>query len=245
MPFIIERLQKSELETREFLNAIFLFRDFDGGGEHCGFFLGSHFARPDFSQNNRRPIRRWTYYYDALVIVVADFTWFLQPFGFGHSSQTSFLFLRHQSNFLQCRHNFRFVGFLPFVRFNWSSVGCGAGRVVSLSCSNNFLASFFRVFVCRLISNYQTSSGFIFSRTLGWPVRLLCQYYRLAAYLAAGSVSIFNFSWICNRAAGHCRRQLHRSTFPTISRLFGNGEKEKFFKKCLPPLATSLSGQCQ
>ncbi|MEK7081855.1 MAG: lipid II flippase MurJ, partial [Patescibacteria group bacterium] len=127
--------------------------------------------------------------------------------------------------------------FYPLFGLIGLALGVVLGALFHLAVQIISVGKFFPRF--RLPFNFQIIKQVValsFSRTLALSASqiALLVLVALAAYLAAGSVSIFNFSWnLQSVPLAIVGASYTVALFPTISRLFGNGEKEKFFQEML------------
>ena len=238
VPFIIERLQKSELETREFLNAIFsFFAILMVVVSIAAFFLAPTLLGLIFPKIIAGQ-------YGAELITMTRWL-LLSPILLGFSNllasvtQAKHRFFSYAISpiFYNAGIIFGLLVFYPLFGLIGLALGVVLGALFHLAVQIISVGKFFPRF--RLPFNFQIIKQVValsFSRTLALSASqiALLVLVALAAYLAAGSVSIFNFSWnLQSVPLAIVGASYTVALFPTISRLFGNGEKEKFFQEML------------
>ena len=238
VPFIIERLRKGEPETREFLGAIFSFFAVLMVIVSALVFLLS----PKLLTLIFPKIIAGQYCAELITMT----RWLLlSPILLGLSNllasitQAKHRFFSYAVSpiFYNAGIVFGLLVFYPLFGLVGLALGVVLGAALHLIIQIISVGKLFPRF--HLPFNFQIIKQVVslsFSRTLALSASqiALLALVALAAYLAAGSVSIFNFSWNLQSVplAIVCASYTV-ALFPTISRLFGNGEKEKFFQEML------------
>ena len=238
VPFIIERLRKGEPETREFLGAIFSFFAVLMVVVSVLVFLLSPkllaliFPKIIAGQYGTELITmtRWL----LLSPILLGLSNFLASI-----TQAKHRFFSYAVSpiFYNAGIVFGLLVFYPLFGLVGLALGVVLGAALHLIIQIISVGKLFPRF--HLPFNFQIIKQVVslsFSRTLALSASqiALLALVALAAYLAAGSVSIFNFSWnLQSVPLAIVGASYTVALFPTISRLFGNGEKEKFFQEML------------
>ena len=238
VPFIIERLRKGEPETREFLGAIFSFFAVLMVVVSVLVFLLS----PKLLALIFPKIIAGQYGTELITMT----RWLLlSPILLGLSNllasitQAKHRFFSYAVSpiFYNAGIVFGLLVFYPLFGLVGLALGVVLGAALHLIIQIISVGKLFPRF--HLPFNFQIIKQVVslsFSRTLALSASqiALLALVALAAYLAAGSVSIFNFSWnLQSVPLAIVGASYTVALFPTISRLFGNGEKEKFFQEML------------
>ena len=238
VPFIIERLRKGEPETREFLGAIFSFFAVLMVIVSALVFLLS----PKLLTLIFPKIIAGQYGVELIMMT----RWLLlSPILLGLSNllasitQAKHRFFSYAVSpiFYNAGIVFGLLVFYPLFGLVGLALGVVLGAALHLIIQIISVGKLFPRF--HLPFNFQIIKQVValsFSRTLALSASqiALLALVALAAYLAAGSVSIFNFSWnLQSVPLAIVGASYTVALFPTISRLFGNGEKEKFFQEML------------
>ena len=238
VPFIIERLRKGEPETREFLGAIFSFFAVLMVVVSVLVFLLSPkllaliFPKIIAGQYGTELITmtRWL----LLSPILLGLSNFLASI-----TQAKHRFFSYAVSpiFYNAGIVFGLLVFYPLFGLVGLALGVVLGAALHLIIQIISVGKLFPRF--HLPFNFQIIKQVVslsFSRTLALSASqiALLALVALAAYLAAGSVSIFNFSWnLQSVPLAIVGASYTVALFPTNSRLFGNGEKEKFFQEML------------
>lgn len=238
VPFIIERLRKSEDEAREFLDTIFSFFAVLMVAVSILFF----FLAPALLALIFPKLIAGTYGTELIAMT----RWMLlSPILLGFSNllasitQAKHRFVAYAISpiFYNSGIIFGLLFFYPLFGLVGLAFGVVLGAVFHLVIQMISVGKLFPRF--RFPFNFQIIKqvAFLsFSRTLALSASQIASLalVALAAYLAVGSVSIFNFSWnLQSVPLAIVGVSYTVALFPTISRLFGNGEKDKFFKEML------------
>src|SRR3989344_988324 len=238
VPFIIERLRKGEPETLEFLGAIFSFFAVLMVIVSASVFLLS----PKLLTLIFPKIIAGQYCAELITMT----RWLLlSPILLGLSNllasitQAKHRFFSYAVSpiFYNAGIVFGLLVFYPLFGLVGLALGVVLGAALHLIIQIISVGKLFPRF--HLPFNFQIIKQVValsFSRTLALSASqiALLALVALAAYLAAGSVSIFNFSWnLQSVPLAIVGASYTVALFPTISRLFGNGEKEKFFQEML------------
>jgi len=238
VPFIIERLRKGEPETREFLGAIFsFFAVLMVIVSALVFLLSPKLLTLIFPKIIAGQ-------YGAELITMTRWL-LLSPILLGLSNllasitQAKHRFFSYAVSpiFYNAGIVFGLLVFYPLFGLVGLALGVVLGAALHLIIQIISVGKLFPRF--HLPFNFQIIKQVValsFSRTLALSASqiALLALVALAAYLAAGSVSIFNFSWnLQSVPLAIVGASYTVALFPTISRLFGNGEKEKFFQEML------------
>ena len=238
VPFIVERLRRGEKETREFLDAIFSFfailMIIVSG---LTFLLAPKLLVLIF------PKIIAGQYGAELIIMTRWLLWSPILLGFSNLlasvTQAKHRFFSYAVSpiFYNAGIIFGLLVFYPLFGLVGLALGVVLGAllhlIVQIIAAGNFLPRFRWPFNFQVIKQVVTIS---FSRTLALSASQisLLGLVAFAAYLTAGSVSVFNFSWnLQSVPLAIVGASYTVALFPTISRLFGAGEKEKFFREML------------
>ncbi|MFA6273090.1 MAG: lipid II flippase MurJ [Candidatus Paceibacterota bacterium] len=238
VPFIIERLRRSETETREFLDAIFSFFAVLMVIVSASFFL----LTPKLLTMIFPKIIAGQYSAELIMMT----RWMLlSPILLGLSNllasvtQAKHRFFSYAISpvFYNAGIIFGLLVFYPLFGLVGLALGVVLGAALHLIVQIISVGKLFPRF--RLPFNFQIIKQVValsFSRTLALSASqiALLALVAFAAYLAVGSVSVFNFSWnLQSVPLAIVGASYTVALFPTISRLFGAGEKEKFFQEML------------
>ena len=236
VPFIIERLRKSDTETREFLDAIFsFFSVLMFVVSAVAFFLTPALLALIFPKLIAGA-------YGAELVAMTRWLLF-SPILLGFSNllasatQAKHRFFSYAISPILYNAGiiFGFVVFYPLFGLVGLALGVVLGAlshlVVQVISVGKLLPRFRLPFNFQIIKQVVVVS---FSRTLALSASQIASLALMAfaAYLAAGSVSVFNFSWnLQSVPLAIVGASYTVALFPTISRLLGAGEKEKFLKE--------------
>ncbi|OHA24729.1 MAG: hypothetical protein A3D52_00125 [Candidatus Taylorbacteria bacterium RIFCSPHIGHO2_02_FULL_44_36] len=236
VPFIIERLQKSETEAREFLDAIFsFFAVLMVAVSIVAFFLAPTLLALIFPKIIGGA-------YGAELVVMTHWL-LLSPILLGFSNllasvtQAKHRFFSYAISPILYNAGiiFGLLVFYPLFGLSGLALGVVLGAlchlVVQIISVGRLFPRFRPLFNFKIIKRVV---GLSFSRTLALSASQIASLALIAfaAYLAVGSVSVFNFSWnLQSVPLAIVGASYTVALFPTISRLFGAGEKEKFLKE--------------
>lgn len=238
VPFIVERLRRSEKETREFLDAIFSFF-----AVLMIIVSGLVFLSAPKLLDLIFP-KIVAGQYGAELIVMTRWL-LLSPILLGFSNllasvtQAKHRFFSYAVSPILYNAGiiFGLLVFYPWFGLVGLALGVALGAllhlIVQIIAVGNFFPRFRWPFNFEIIKQIVAIS---FSRTLALSASQisLLALVAFAAYLTAGSVSVFNFSWnLQSVPLAIVGASYTVALFPTISRLFGAGEKDKFFREML------------
>lgn len=236
VPFIIERLRRGEAEARQFLDAIFsFFAVLMMVVSVLVFFLAPKLLALIFPKIIAGQ-------YGAEFVVMTRWL-LLSPILLGLSNllasitQAKHRFVAYAISPILYNAGiiFGLVVFYPLFGLVGLAFGVVLGAVfhlaVQIISTGRLFPRFHLPFNFKIIKQVVALSFF---RTLALSASQIASLVLIAfaAYLAAGSVSIFNFSWnLQSVPLAIIGASYTVALFPTISRLFGAGEKEKFLKE--------------
>lgn len=238
VPFIIERLRKSEAEAREFLDAIFsFFAVLMFVVSAVAFFLAPALLALIFP-------KIIVGQYGAELVLMTRWL-LLSPILLGFSNllasvtQAKHRFFSYAISPILYNAGIIFGLFVFYPLFGLAGLALGVvlGALFHLAIQIISVGKFFPRF--RLPFNFQIIKQVValsFSRTLALSASQIASLalVAFAAYLSVGSVSVFNFSWnLQSVPLAIVGVSYTVALFPTISQLFGAGEKEKFFQEML------------
>ncbi|HEY4496168.1 MAG TPA: murein biosynthesis integral membrane protein MurJ [Candidatus Paceibacterota bacterium] len=236
VPFIVKRLQKSETETREFLDSIFSFFAVLMVVVSAVVFLWA----PKLLTLVFPKIIAGQYGVELIVMT----RWLLlSPVLLGFSNllasvtQAKHRFFSYAISPILYNAGiiFGLLVFYPLFGLVGLALGVVFGALLHLLIQIISVGHFFPRF--SLPFNFQIIKQVVaisFSRTLALSASQIASLVLVAfaAYLAVGSVSVFNFSWnLQSVPLAIVGVSYTVALFPTISRLFDAGEKEKFLKE--------------
>src|SRR3989344_2832744 len=236
VPFIVKRLQKSETETREFLDSIFSFFAVLMVVVSAVVFLWA----PKLLTLVFPKIIAGQYGVELIVMT----RWLLlSPVLLGFSNllasvtQAKHRFFSYAISPILYNAGiiFGLLVFYPLFGLSGLALGVVLGAlchlVVQIISVGRLFPRFRPLFNFKIIKRVV---GLSFSRTLALSASQIASLALIAfaAYLAVGSVSVFNFSWnLQSVPLAIVGASYTVALFPTISRLLGAGEKEKFLKE--------------